>query len=227
MSKIVSGILKFKKDVHSKKKELFEKLSQGQAPEALFITCSDSRIDPNLLVQTEPGELFIIRNAGNIVPPHSSQTGGVTASIEYAVAALQVKHIVICGHSCCGAMQGVMNPQAVSELPHVSQWLSFSNAALQVVKEKYPNDSDQEQLNHLIEQNVLLQTQHLVTHPQVAAKLATGKITLHAWYYDIGSGDVRAYDESLAKFVSVEEKYKDLAKAMIVEQDQCGSNHDC
>jgi len=228
MSKIVSGILSFKENIHSKKRELFEKLSEGQAPEALFITCSDSRIDPNLLTSTDPGELFIIRNAGNIVPPHNNQTGGVTASIEYAVAALNIEHIVICGHSSCGAMQGVLDPKSVESLPHVSQWLSFSLAAKQVVDEKYPEATPEERLNHLIEQNVVLQMQHIATHPQVAAKLATGKITLHAWYYDIGSGEVRAYDERCGCFRPVEDKYQEVSSdALGSEQSCCASDKQC
>jgi len=208
VTKILDGIVRFKEDVYPTKRALFEQLSQGQAPEALFITCSDSRIDPNMLVGTDPGELFIIRNAGNIVPPHNNQTGGVTASIEYAVAALDIQHIVICGHFGCGAMHGVMDPDSVKALPHVSQWLSFALAAKQIVEEKYPDCSEQEKHEHLVEQNVLLQKQHIMTHPQVAAKLATGKIVIHAWCYDIGSGDVHAYDEGVEAFVPVQEKYK-------------------
>lgn len=221
MSKIVEGIVRFKSEAHLKKRELFEALSRGQAPEALFITCSDSRIDPNLLVNTEPGELFIIRNAGNIVPPHTNQTGGVTASIEYAVAALNIQHIVICGHSGCGAMQGVMNPDSVRDLPHVAQWLSFSLAAKQIVDEKYDGLSDAEKLTHLVQENVLIQKQHIMTHPHVAAKFATGKLAIHAWCYDIGSGDVQAYDETKGAFVPVEERYKDEVAAILDEQTQC------
>lgn len=215
MSNIKAGIVRFKQEIHDKKKELFEKLSLGQHPEALFITCSDSRIDPNLLVQTEPGELFIIRNAGNIVPPHNNQTGGVTASIEYAVAVLKLKHIIICGHSGCGAMEGVMKPETVTELPHVSQWLSYAAAARQIVVEKYPDVSEEERMNLLIEQNVLLQKQHILTHPQVAAKLATGKLEIHAWCYDIGAGEVRAYSEEQHKFLPVDDVYQYEAQQFI------------
>lgn len=226
MSKIVSGILAFKENVHAQKRELFEKLSKGQHPEALFITCSDSRIDPNLLVNTEPGELFIIRNAGNIVPPHNNQTGGVTASIEYAVAALDIEHIVICGHSGCGAMKGVLYPESVEALPHVSQWLSFSLAAKQIVDERYADLSDEEKLPHLIEENVLMQKQHIMTHPHVAAKFATGRLAIHAWCYDIGSGVVRAYDEVRKEFVLVEERYKDEVIAVLDDQHCANHNHD-
>jgi carbonic anhydrase len=227
MPKIASGIVKFKTEVYPEKKELFDQLVQGQHPEALFITCSDSRIDPNLLVQTEPGELFICRNAGNIVPPHSNYTGGMTASIEYAVAVLEVKHIIVCGHTFCGAMQGVMDPGSLTDLPHVSQWLSYSKAAHQIVQEKIPNGTKAEQLDMLIEENVLLQLQHLKTHPHVAAKLATNKVQLHAWTYDIGAGDVTAYDETLERFVPVEERYAEEVKAYLDSKNAgsgcCGS----
>ena len=113
MPKFAAGVIEFQNTVYPEKKELFEKLSQGQSPEALFITCSDSRIETAMITQTDPGELFICRNAGNIVPPHTTHTGGMTASIEFAVAALKVPHIVICGHTECGAMKGAMNPEGL------------------------------------------------------------------------------------------------------------------
>ncbi len=225
MPKITRGIVRFNTEIYPQKKELFDKLAKGQNPEALFITCSDSRIDPNLLVQTEPGDLFIIRNAGNIVPPHSNYTGGTTASIEYAVAVLGVKHIIVCGHSSCGAMQGVMNPESVKELPHVSQWLSYSKAAHQIIEEKAQGCSDEEKLRMLIEENALLQLRHLVTHPHVAAKYATNKIQLHAWTYDIGLGEVKAYDEKQDCFVPVEERYAEDVKAFIEESKGSSCSH--
>lgn len=226
MPKITHGIVRFKTEIYPQKKELFDKLSLGQNPEALFITCSDSRIDPNLLVQTEPGELFIIRNAGNIVPPYSTNTGGTTASIEYAVALLGVKHIVICGHSECGAMHGVMNPDLVKDLPHVRKWLSFSQTAYQIIQEKEPNLPKDKKLAMLIEENVLLQMRHLQTHAHVAAKMATKKIQLHGWTYDIGSGDVKAYDEKKGCFTPVEECYSEDVKRY-VELQKKGNDGCC
>lgn len=222
MPKITRGIVRFKTEIYPQKKDLFDQLARGQHPEALFITCSDSRIDPNLLVQTDPGELFIIRNAGNIVPPYSTNTGGTTASIEYAVAVLGVKHIVICGHSECGAMQGVMNPELVKDLPHVRKWLSFSHTAYQIIQEKAPELENNKKLEMLIEENVLLQMRHLQTHSHVAAKLATGKIQLHGWTYDIGSGSVKAYDEEKRCFTPVEECYGEDIKNYIDSQQHSG-----
>ena len=134
MEKVISGLVQFKSSSFEDRKELFAELANGQSPEVLFITCADSRIDPNLVTQTEPGDLFIIRNAGNIVPPHTRVSGGVTASIEYAVAVLGIKHIVVCGHSDCGAMKGALNIAALADLPHVQDWLDHSRAAVEIVK---------------------------------------------------------------------------------------------
>ncbi|MEM8799751.1 MAG: carbonic anhydrase, partial [Pseudomonadota bacterium] len=123
MPSIAAGVVRFQKEVFPQKRELFTKLAMGQSPEALFITCADSRIETAMITQTEPGELFVCRNAGNIVPPHSNYTDGMDASIEYAAAVLKVPHIVVCGHSGCGAMAGAMNPEGLDGLPYVKEWL--------------------------------------------------------------------------------------------------------
>ena len=222
MPNFAAGVVRFQNEVFPQKKELFEKLSQGQSPEALFITCSDSRIETAMITQTDPGELFICRNAGNIVPPHVTHTGGMTASIEFAVAALQVPHIVVCGHTECGAMKGAMNPEGLDSLPHVKEWLSYSKAAVDVV-EQIAGDADEDQrMRLLLEQNVILQLNHLKTHPSVAARLAKGDLTLHGWVYDIKTGGVCAYDESNNKFESVEERYaSEIAK--LVSEKGCAA----
>lgn len=207
MPKFAAGVLKFQGDVFPRKQDLFEKLSEGQSPEALFITCSDSRIELAMITQTEPGELFICRNAGNIVPPHTEQTGAMTASIEYAVAVLQVPHIVICGHTECGAMKGAMHPEGVAALPHVAKWLGYSKAAVDVVDELAPDGDPADRMRMLIQQNVLLQLQHLKTHPSVARRIARGDIELHGWVYDIKTGDVEAFDAAQNKFVHVDARY--------------------
>jgi len=206
MDKIVDGILKFKHEVFPERKELFADLASGQSPEVLMITCADSRIDPGMITQAEPGDLFICRNAGNIVPPHSTHTGGNTASIEFAVAVLGVTDIVVCGHTDCGAMKGAINPEALTELPHVSNWLAHSRAAVAVARRKYPNLEGKDFLKAVTEENVLLQLQHLRTHPVVAAGLAEGKITLHGWVYDIGHGEVHAYDADKDSFTALAEQ---------------------
>ncbi len=209
MEKIIEGVVKFGESPFEERKKLFAELANGQSPEVLFITCADSRIDPNLVTQTAPGDLFIIRNAGNIVPPHARTAGGVTASIEFSVAALGVKHIVVCGHTDCGAMKGALNVSALGDLPHVQNWLDNSRAAVDAVRAKH-GQATLEELDAVTEENVLLQLQHLRTHPVVAAKLATKAIDLHAWVYDIEHGTVSAYDEKSEKFVSVQERYASL-----------------
>ncbi|GAC13273.1 carbonic anhydrase [Aliiglaciecola lipolytica] len=206
MDHVISGVAKFQKEVFPGKKATFKKLANGQNPEVLFITCADSRIDPNLVTQTEPGELFICRNAGNIVPPHSNQTGGMTASIEFAVAALGVSHIVVCGHTDCGAMKGAINPEGLDELPHVKEWLGHCRCASAVVKEKC-GEIGLEHLDMLTEENVVQQLQHLRTHPAVAAKLASGQVKLHGWVYHIESGSVLCYNSTSGKFEPMDQVY--------------------
>lgn len=200
MKKIVDGVLKFKTDVFPGHEGLFADLATGQSPEVLMITCADSRIDPALITQSEPGELFICRNAGNIVPPYTASAESNTASIEFAIAALGVQEIVVCGHSDCGAMKGAMNTDGLDALPHVCGWLSHSSAAVKVAKEKNPGLEGTALLREVTEQNVLLQLQHLKTHPYVAAGLAAGRLRLHGWVYDIGEGSIYAHNEETGVF---------------------------
>lgn len=207
-NKIAAGVVKFQKEAYEERRDLFVKLADGQSPEALFITCSDSRIDPNLLTQTEPGELFICRNAGNIVPPHTNNTGAMTASIEFAVGALKVPHIIVCGHSECGAMKGAMRPEGLDDFPHVKEWLGYARAAALVTKKKGAALDEKDMLDMLIRENVLLQLAHLKTHPYVALQLASGETELHGWVYDIRSGEVLAYDERANAFIPVADHYK-------------------
>ncbi len=203
MTKIIDGVRLFQQQVFGSKEELFQELSKGQRPLVLFITCSDSRINPNLLTQTEPGDLFILRNAGNIVPPHGAGAGGEEATIEYAVAHLKVRHIVVCGHSGCGAMQGLLAPQAIADMPAVGRWLAFSQA---VVPQISADLAATERLRLAIEKNALLQLEHLKTHPAVAAALAAGQLKLHAWVYGIAGGQVEAYDAARQLFVPLAER---------------------
>lgn len=202
-----AGVIRFQKEIFPQKRALFEKLAEGQAPEALFITCSDSRVETQMITQTEPGNLFICRTAGNIVPPHTDATGGVTASIEYAVSVLNVPHIVVCGHTDCGAMKGAVDPDGLSELPHVRRWLSFSAAAVAAARELGEGLSEQERMTILLQENVKLQLRHLKTHPAVATHLARGDLTLHGWVYDIKTGLIKALDATTDAFEPVETFY--------------------
>ena len=207
MEKLVAGILKFQEKEFAADKALFETLATGQKPEVLFITCSDSRIDPNLITQTKPGDLFIARNAGNLVPPHYAQcTTDMDASIEFAMEVLKVRHIVVCGHTDCGAMKGALDPDAVKHLHHVSQWLSNAHAACAKVKARN-NGHSHEKLLELIEENVIQQLKHLETHPSVAARLAVDDVLLHGWVYDIKTGGIYCYESDNGKFAPVKEHY--------------------
>lgn len=207
MEKLVAGILKFQEKEFSSHKALFQTLAKGQSPEVLFITCSDSRIDPNLITQTKPGDLFIARNAGNLVPPHYAQcTTDMDASIEFAMEVLKVRHVVICGHTDCGAMKGAMKPESIKHLHHVTQWLSSAQTACAKVKARNNGDSH-EKLLELIQENVIQQLKHLETHPSVAARLAVDNVLLHGWVYDIETGSIFCYESDSGKFVPVKEHY--------------------
>ncbi len=207
MPKFAAGVVKFQQEVFPDNEALFEKLAKGQSPEALFITCSDSRIETGMLTQSEPGDLFIVRNAGNIVPPHTTATGSTTAAIEFACIALNVPHIVVCGHTECGAMKGAMNLEGLGSLPHVKEWLSYARAAVDITKEIGKNLNDHDRNLLLLEQNVILQLAHLRTHPAVAVRIARGDLRLHGWVYDIAEGEVLAYDEANKCFEPVSKHY--------------------
>lgn len=205
MQKLVEGIHQFQKDVFSSKQRLFERLAEGQHPLALFITCSDSRINPNLLTQTEPGELFILRNAGNIVPPYGAVEGGEAATIEYAVSVLGVKDIIICGHSHCGAMGGLLDQSQLEKLPAVRSWLAHCESTHRIIDENYAHITDATaRLTATVEENVLVQLEHLRTHPTVAAALGRQALNLHGWVYKFESGQVFGYDPKEGQFVSIE-----------------------
>jgi len=206
MQKLVRGVDKFKREVYVRNKELFDRLAEGQSPSALFITCSDSRINPNLLTQTEPGEVFILRNAGNLVPAHGSCAGGEAATIEYAVSALGVTDIVICGHSFCGAMKGLLDPSSLDSLPAVKSWLSHAESTRAILRANYADREGDALLNVAIQENVLVQLQNLRTLPSVAARLASGNLDLHGWVYKLETGDVFAYDGETRQFGRVAER---------------------
>jgi carbonic anhydrase len=200
MQHLIEGLHHFQKNIFTSQRELFERLAQGQSPETLFITCSDSRINPNLLTQTEPGELFILRNAGNIVPPYGAANGGEGATIEYAVAALGVKDSIVCGHSHCGAMKGLLQPDSLDGLPQVSQWLGHAEATRRIMQENYAHLQDSALLTATVEENVLVQLENLRTHPSVAARLGRGNLNLHGWVYKIETGEVFSYNPENGQF---------------------------
>jgi carbonic anhydrase len=201
VDRILKGLSRFQKNVYPKHRDLFQKLALGQRPQALFITCADSRIDPCMLTQTKPGELFICRIIGNVVPPYPDAIGGVSATIEYAVGVLGVPDVIVCGHTDCGVLKGVMNPEVLEPLSSVSAWLNYAKPAREAV-EKSP--TDKEFLLALTERNVIEQLSNLRTHPMVAARLEQGDLNLHGWVYDLGEGVVTAYDPNREAFFALE-----------------------
>lgn len=204
MKKLVSGFLRFHEEVFPRDRKLFESLKSNQSPRALFITCSDSRIVPSLITQTEPGELFLCRNAGNIVPPFGDVQGGVSATIEYAVQALKVPNIIVCGHTNCGAMHGILHPEAVREMPVVAHWLHYAETARRVVLEAYPEVSEEERMRIVGFENVLVQIDHLMTHPSVATAVTRGELHVFGWMYDIETGDIFSFNVHTGQFESIQ-----------------------
>ncbi len=200
------GVKRFREDIFPQQQSLYRHLAQhGQRPKALMISCADSRVIPEMITQCGPGELFVCRNAGNIVPPHAQMNGGVSSAIEYAILALGVRDIVVCGHSDCGAMAALLHPERLGSMPNVAAWLRHSEAAQSVVAQAYTDCTEQERHRALALENVVVQIDHLRTHPSVAAGLATGTLTLHGWFFQLEQGQVLAYDGEMHRFRPISE----------------------
>lgn len=193
--RLVEGVERFRKIANERYRGLFEELASGQSPHTLFVTCSDSRVSPLLVTGAEPGELFVHRNVGNIMPRSGADAMPAEgAAIEYAVGILGVKQIVVCGHSGCGAMNAIRTGNIPVELPSISKWLEDARRVLDRVP---PGAS----VDALARMNVLLQLENLRSYAIVQRKLASGELTLHAWYYEIGRADIHAWDAELGSFV--------------------------
>lgn len=206
MDYLLPGIHQFHTQIYRKEREFFERLACGQSPRVLFISCSDSRVDPSLITQAQPGELFVLRNAGNMVPPFGASTGGEGATIEYAVTALGVEDIVVCGHSQCGALKALLAPEAVASLPLVKDWLRHAESTRQIIAENYADLKGESLLTATVQEHVLMQIENLQTHPSVAAKLQRGALTLHGWVYGLETGEIHAYCSESSAFVPLGEQ---------------------
>jgi len=213
MKRLLEGYARFCRDVFPERRSHFRLLAESQQPDVLFITCADSRVVPDLIFQTEPGDLFLCRTVGNIVPPSGAMPGGVSSTIEYAVAVLHVRHIVVCGHSDCGAIRAVLpadpkDPRAkrdLSRLPLTAKWLGYVEPAWKYLPPGI-SQSDIPTLHvALIRANVIAQLENLKTHPEVSRALAHQELAVHGWYYDILTGAVDAYDERERRFVPLED----------------------
>jgi carbonic anhydrase len=204
MNPFAEGYKKFRKDVYPTMEAKYRALAKHQRPHTLFVTCADSRVMPSAFTQTEPGELFQCRVVGNLIPAHGNSAGGVTSAIEYAVMVLEVKHIIVCGHSDCGAMRAFSHPEKLVELKAVQSWIEHADSAIAMAKAECGHLHGDEFLAALTKENVISQLQHLRTHPCVATRLRKGSLQIHGWYYDIGQGTVEEYDPASETFVPLD-----------------------
>jgi carbonic anhydrase len=205
VKKLIRGLDKFRQTYVSSHQELLEQLSHGQKPRVLFIACSDSRVDPNLITNTDIGELFVIRNAGNIIPPYGAANGGEGGTIEYAISALGIEQVVICGHSNCGAMKGLLKLNKLQkDMPLVYDWLKHAESTRRLVMENYPHYEGKDLMEILVAENVLIQIENLKTYPIVRARLHQGRLKIYAWVYNIETGDVLAYDARTHTYIPPE-----------------------
>lgn len=208
MDRLYKGIHKFQESYFKKEKEFFQRLSKEQKPDVLFITCADSRVDPNLVTQSNPGEIFIVRNVGNIVPPHDAikDKNSVAAALEFAVFNLKVTDIIVCGHSNCGAMQVLYDDgQLLRHMPHVKEWLELSAPVRDIVLKHYCNATEEIRQRVTEEENILFQLRNIQTYPFVKQAIDEKTLYLHGWYYDIATGSIYSYNSSEDVFEIISE----------------------
>jgi carbonic anhydrase len=203
MEKLVKGIHNFQRGYFASNRALFEYLAKtDQKPETLFVTCSDSRVVPNLITGAAPGDLFIVRNVGNVIP-RPTLPGGTAAAIEYAVEVLRVQNIIVCGHTNCGAVNAILNPERMDALPHVRRWLSETTRVREVIDARYSHLSGEARMLAAVEENVLVQLENLREYPLVARRLEAGEVMVSGWVFDIGKGEVYGFDPAQHEFVSL------------------------
>jgi carbonic anhydrase len=202
MQKLVQGVHAFQSQYFSKHQKLFKKLAEGQNPETLFITCSDSRVVPHLITDTQPGDLFLVRNIGNVVP-HPSLPGGTAAAVEYAVEVLGVQNVVVCGHTLCGAMRALLDPKSVEKLPFVKKWVDQTENVRAIVRERYSHLEGNELLTAAVEENVLVQLEHLREFSFVANRLEKGALQLSGWVFKIETGQVFEFEPEAGQFLAI------------------------
>lgn len=208
MKKLIQGIVDFRKNLTQDARDLFAKLALGQKPDALFIACSDSRVVPNLFASTNPGDLFVLRNIGNLIPPQNaaSHDNSAQAAIEFSVFSLNVSNIVVCGHSECGAMRALVDG-IPSSCSHVASWLKYGEEARQRVQNKGQTLNPHLSLHNQISQvNVLLQMEHIMSYPFIREKVKKKELRVHGWWFDIARADVYCYEESFHEFILIDEK---------------------
>ena len=205
MQRLIEGVHKFHNNEFGNYRELFSKLSeQGQNPHTLFITCSDSRVLAELITQSQPGDLFVVKNIGNIVPPASvrGDTNSTAAAIEFAVVNLGVSDIVICGHSQCGAISALLDSSIVGDsTPHLKDWLTLASPVLSTLEKNYTHITTPEaRQTALAEENVLFSLENVRSYPCVQNRLADASLRLHAWFFKIATAELFAYDPGTRQF---------------------------
>ena len=207
MQKLARGIHNFQANYFAKNRQLFEQLAvAGQRPETLFITCCDSRVVPDLITSAAPGELFIVRNVGNIVPSVGRGVmGGVAAAIQYAVEVLEVQNIIVCGHTQCGAIDAILHPERVKHLHYVAQWIDGAERIGKILEERYGHLEGEARMTAAVEENVLVQLENLRTFPFVAERLEQGRLAMNGWVFKIATGQVFDYEPEREEFLLLAE----------------------
>ncbi len=210
MNSLIHGYIRFRSHALPQRRKLYKKLAEGQTPSYLFIACSDSRVSPHDFTSAGPGDLFMDRSLGNIVPAPGGHETEATAVVEYAVKALGVSHIIVCGHSQCGAMKALLDPGSLKDLPTVAAWLENAGDARAAVERKYGPLEGEALLEATIRENVLVQLDHLRRQPCVAPRLADGTLQIHGWVFEFEHGQVVAHDPRVDRFVPLIEAYAGL-----------------
>lgn len=208
MKKLIQGIVDFRKNLTEESRNLFAKLALGQKPDALFIACSDSRVVPNLFASTNPGDLFVLRNIGNLIPPASSslQDSSAAAIIEFSLSSLSVADIIVCGHSECGAMQALARGIDSSSCPHLGCWLKHGEESLNKVRRGFTINPSLSEHNQISQVNVLQQIEHIKSYPSVRDRLEKKELRIHGWWFDIARADVYCYEKDLNQFILIDEQ---------------------
>ncbi len=208
MKKLIQGIVDFRKNLTEESRALFAKLALGQKPDSLFIACSDSRVVPNLFASTNPGDLFVVRNIGNMIPPSTlaSHDASASAALEFSIFSLNVSDIIVCGHSECGAMQALAYGLDTKCCPHLASWLKFGKESAAKVRAGLVIDPTLSFHNQISQVNVLQQIQHISSYPFVRERLEKKELRLHGWWFDIAQADVYCYESSLNQFVLIDER---------------------
>jgi carbonic anhydrase len=204
LAKIMKGISTFQTEVYPAQRAMFERLKHRQEPIALFITCADARVVPNLITQTGPGEIFTARNPGNLVPHYGEFVGGVSATVEYAMLVLKVPLVIICGHTDCGVMKGLLHSEHTHSMPAVQDWMRYASEARYRLMRDHAGAPEEERLRLITEYNVLAQIENLKSHPSVYSRLTGGEVEIRGWVYDIGDGSVWSADPESGRFARIE-----------------------